>query len=101
MRRAARADASQYVIVRDLRKAGRTVAVTSSMGDGFPDLVVASPMGVWLIEIKDEAPNPKWEGPWSEKRHKLLTPDQKKFHARWPVRIAIVFTSEEALYATQ
>ena len=99
--RAARIDANQPGIVRDLRKAGRTVAVTSSMGDGFPDLVVASPMGVWLIEIKDEAPHPKWEGPWSEKRRKLLTPDQKKFHARWPVRIAIVFTSEEALYATQ
>lgn len=71
------------------------------MGDGFPDLVVASSMGVWLVEIKDEAPHPKWEGPWSEQRRKLLTKDQKKFHARWPVRIAIVFTSEEALYATQ
>ena len=40
MRRAAKVDANQPATVKALRDAGMTVAVTSSLGKGFPDLVV-------------------------------------------------------------
>lgn len=99
--RAARTDGNQTTIVAALRKAGRTVAVTSKMGDGFPDLVVGSPYGrVLLVEIKDEDPA-RYGGPYSPSRHVLLTGDQPDFHRRWATAIPIVFTIEEALKVTR
>lgn len=41
MRKHGRTDANQTKVVNHLRKAGFSVAITSSIGNGFPDLVVA------------------------------------------------------------
>lgn len=40
MRRAAKTDDNQKEIVAAFRRLGFTVAVTSALGQGFPDLVV-------------------------------------------------------------
>jgi len=62
--RARRTDANQEQLVKDLRKSGYTVAVTSEKGKGFPDLVIA----------KDFAQPPS---------KRKLTPDEVKFHTSW------------------
>lgn len=49
-RRAAKTDANQTKVVEHLRRAGLSVAVTSMVGNGFPDLVVA---GIKEAEIVD------------------------------------------------
>lgn len=41
MKKFGRTDANQTKVVNHLRKAGFSVAITSSIGNGFPDLVVA------------------------------------------------------------
>ena len=72
---AAKVDANQGEIVRYLRDIpGCKVAITSMVGNGFPDIVVAF-MGVnYLFEIKDGAKVPS---------ARKLTPAEKKFHAMW------------------
>ena len=70
MRRAAKIDANQNEIVDALRLAGASVAITSAVGDGFPDLVVGYEGENYLLEIKDGKKSP------SKQR---LTPDQKIF----------------------
>ncbi len=70
MRRAAKIDTNQNEIVDALRLAGATVAITSAVGGGFPDLVVGYECRNYLIEVKDGKKSP------SKQR---LTPDQKIF----------------------
>lgn len=64
MRKKGRVDANQTKVVNHLRKAGFSVAITSSIGNGFPDLVVAKDVMDWhkknfkgcktvLVELKD------------------------------------------------
>jgi hypothetical protein len=48
-----RADANQASIVRTLRGVGARVAVTSDVGDGFPDAVCCFRAQVFLLEIKN------------------------------------------------
>ena len=74
MRRAARTDANQPEIVKALRKVGASVAITSSAGDGFPDLVVGFRRVTYMLEVKDGSKPPC---------ERELTPDQVKFHAGW------------------
>jgi hypothetical protein len=80
MRKAARTDANQAEIVDALRAVGCAVAITSSAGDGFPDLVVsrrergAYRPTVYLIECKDGQKAPS---------ERALTPAQKRFHAEF------------------
>lgn len=88
MRRAAKIDANQQNIVAALRKAGCSVAVTSNVGDGFPDLCVGRCNQVFLLEVKDGAKPP------SARR---LTPDQERFHAEWRGHVAVVLCAEDAL----
>jgi Holliday junction resolvase len=84
MRKRGRVDNNQADIVRWLRKAGCTVAITSGMGDGFPDLVVGYRWRTRLIEIK--SPGGK------------LTPAQVTFIHTWTGEApAVVTTAEEAL----
>lgn len=52
MRIAAKVDQNQAAIVEYFRKAGFSVAITSSIGKGFPDLVVSYKGITWLIECK-------------------------------------------------
>jgi len=70
MRRAAKVDDNQSEIVSALRSIGATVAITSAVGDGFPDLVVGFNGVNFLLEIKDGK-----KAPSAQK----LTPDQKIF----------------------
>ena len=78
MSRAKKVDANQPEIVQTFRDLGAKVAITSSAGDGFPDLVVQyrNPMvrriQTLLVEIKDGNKPPS---------KRKLTPDQEKFHA--------------------
>lgn len=96
MRKYGKKDRNQTEVVNALRKAGLSVAITSSMGDGFPDLVVAKRTGVlsWdrprtvLIELKDPSQPPS---------ARKLSPDEKKFHGSWKGEIYVCTTAEEIL----
>ena len=87
--RAARIDANQNEIVRYLRTIpGCTVAITSMVGNGFPDIVVGYQGSNYLLEIKDSAKPPSKQ---------LLTPAENKFHNTWRGQVDIVKTFEECL----
>jgi hypothetical protein len=84
-----RTDGNQTKIVNQLRQLGFSVAITSMVGNGFPDLVVSNaaydkPTGKYwktiLVELKD--PN---QSPSARK----LSPDEKKFHEHWKGYIVI------------
>jgi len=79
MSRAKKVDANQADIVKTFRALGARVAITSSAGDGFPDLVVQywyshKPPHVYtmLVEVKDGSKPPC---------ERELTPKQEEFHA--------------------
>ena len=82
MSRARKVDRNQAEIVQLFRDLGASVAITSSAGDGFPDIVVQfrNParrnynIETVLVEIKD--------GELSPSRRKL-TPDQETFHSKF------------------
>ena len=74
MRRAARADDNQPAIVEALRQCGATVAITSKLGGGYPDLTVGYRGVTFMMELKDGDKSP------SERK---LTPAEEKFHREW------------------
>lgn len=88
MRRQARIDANQPQIVQGLRKCGYSVAITSGVGGGFPDIVVGARGRSLLFEIKD--PDQSASG-------RKLTEDERQFHMTWMGQIAIIETLEDAL----
>jgi ribosomal protein S2 len=53
MRRAAKIDANQPLIVEALRKAGATVQSLAAVGQGVPDLLVGYRNKTALVEVKD------------------------------------------------
>ena len=72
---AAKVDANQAEIVRYLRAIpGCKVAITSMVGNGFPDIVVGWMGRNYLFEIKDGAKPPS---------KRKLTPAERKFHKQW------------------
>lgn len=91
MRRASKIDDNQNAIVNSIRSYGFSVSITSAVGQGFSDLVVAyggKQRGrTWLVEVKDGAKSP------SKRR---LTADQVKFHDKWQAPIQIIETVEQA-----
>jgi hypothetical protein len=91
VRRRARIDANQPLIVKELRKAGRTVRILSPLGDGIPDLLVGNNGVNYLLEVKD---------PSKVLSQRKLTDDEKDFHDSWLGQKAIVKTVDEALRAT-
>lgn len=106
MKRAARRDAVEHLIVLSLERRGYAVAVVSDQG--HPDLLVSRGDAVWLIECKDPgAPNRTREravyrGALVE-LPRTLTPAQAKWWKRWLAAggkmPAIVSTVDEALAA--
>jgi hypothetical protein len=87
MRRAARVDGNQQEIVDALLKAGRSVFIASSIGRGFPDLVVGHDGKTYLLEVK------------TEKGKK--TPHQDMFVAYWRgSEVHIVRSPEDAIKIT-
>lgn len=81
MRRAAKIDDNQPEIVAAFRRMGCTVAITSAVGAGFPDLVVSYRGKNLMVEVKDGSRPPSAQ---------KLTADQEKFHAGWRAPIYIV-----------
>ena len=74
MRKRGRVDANQNEIVKQLRRIGCSVAVTSMVGSGFPDLVVGYKGKNYLIELKDGTKPPSAQE---------LTSDEVMFKANW------------------
>lgn len=87
-RRAAKIDANQGDIVQAFRALGCSVAITSAVGDGFPDLVVGINGLNVLVEIKDGARPP------SERK---LTPAQVVFHDGWRGQVVVVISVDQAI----
>ena len=86
MRRAAKVDGNQNAIVSDLRKLGCSVAITSALGKGFPDIVVGLRGRNYLFEIKDPAQPP------SKQR---LTPDERDFAGDWFGQYSVITSVED------
>jgi len=78
MRRFAKTDDNQQLIVKQLRQLGCSVAITSMIGKGFPDFVVGYQNKNYLIELKDGA---------KTKSRKELTVDEVKFFESWKGQI--------------
>ncbi len=85
---AARTDSNQNDIVTALRDLGATVNITSSLGDGFPDLVVSFQNRWFLIEIKDGSKTPSRQN---------LTSDEAAFHAKQRAPVYIADSPQDAL----
>ena len=95
--RAARTDSNQQQVVADLRLLGFSVAVTSALGNGFPDLVVGyqDAAGVkqnLLVELKDGAKPPSKQA---------LTADEIVFRERWNGRLITARTVDEIVSETR
>jgi Holliday junction resolvase len=88
MRRRGRTDANQKEIVKTFRQLGFSVAVTSAIGCGFPDIIIGKHGKNWLVEIKDGKRIP------SERR---LTQDEEDFAAEWRGAMYIVESIEEVI----
>jgi len=86
MRRIARTDDNQQLIVKQLRQLGCSVAITSMIGKGFPDLVVGHQNKNFLIELKDGA---------KTKSRKALTVDEVKFFESWKGSVCKCETIDE------
>ena len=88
MRRAARIDDNQNEIVKALRNVGASVAITSQMGKGFPDIVVGYRGLNFLFEIKDGNKVPS---------KRKLTDDEVQFFGNWHGQVDIVESIDDAL----
>lgn len=83
-------DANQSTIVRELRQAGCSVAVTSNLGDGFPDLVVGWRGVNYLFEIKDGTLPPSG---------RKLTKEELEFRKTWTGQYYVIESTTNALEA--
>lgn len=86
--RAGRIDANQPEIVAAFRRLGCTVAITSNVRDGFPDIVVGFRGINLLVEIKDGSKIPS---------ARKLTPDEQKFHDNWKGGAVIVESVDDVV----
>lgn len=100
VRKAAKVDSNELVIVGILQREGCIVSRVCGRGadinSGFPDLVVSYQRGsrreTILIEIKD--------GDKAPSRQKLR-PNQEEFRRKWKGRIYVVTNEDEALEAIE
>ena len=89
MRAYGRVDANQTKLVKQLRQIpGCSVAATSSMSHGFPDLVVGYQGRTYCFEVKDPDKPPS---------ARKLTTDEIVFRAAWRGHYAVVETIEDCL----
>jgi len=86
MRKYGNIDNNQNEIVKKLRETGHSVAITSSMGQGFPDILIGRNGLNLLCEIKT-----------SDKAQ--LTDDELDWHTEWKGKVVIVHDWEEAVQA--
>lgn len=87
MRRIHGTDDNQKEIIQALRDVGASVFVTSGVGGGFPDIVVALRGVNYLMEIKDGEKYPS---------QRKLNATEQDFHDRWQGPCAVVESVDEA-----
>jgi Holliday junction resolvase len=88
MRRAAKIDDNQKKIVEQLRRCGVSVAVTSMMGKGFPDIIAGHNGVNYMIELKD--------GAKTASRRKL-TEDEQEWHKKWKGKVHVADDIDDCL----
>ena len=89
MRRAAKADDNQQQIVKALRKIpGVSVAVTSQLGKGYPDLNIGYKGKNYLVELKDGN---------KAKSQQKLTEDEIEWHKNWTGSVIVCNSLEQIL----
>jgi len=81
-RRTHRKDANHNQIAKVFERAGCTVVDTSSMGGGFPDMIVARRGRTVVVEVKSRS---------------KPSDDQKDFAIWWRGAHAFVYSDDEAL----
>ena len=83
-RTAAKIDTTQPAIVKALEAAGWSVLSLAPLGYGAPDILASHRDGTaGLMEVKTKGND--------------LTPDQRKFHAKWKGNIGVAYSAEQAL----
>jgi len=92
VRRFAKIDDNQRVIVEALRNAGASVQSLATVGKGCPDIVVGFRGKNVLMEIKKDGVSPS---------RQRLTPDEQAWHEAWKGSVVIVKTADEALKAME
>jgi hypothetical protein len=85
MRLRGRVDKLQSEIVLGLRTAGVKVAITSNIGNGFPDLLVKFRGTLYLMEIKSKGGK--------------LTQDERDFFDEWQDVTTVIYSLDDALKA--
>lgn len=88
MRRAARVDGNQKVIVGDLRAVGVSVQHLHTVGQGCPDILCGWQGGNWTFEIKDP------DQPPSKRK---LTEAEAEWHITWRGQVDVIETAEDAI----
>jgi hypothetical protein len=88
MRRAARIDSNQPMIVDGLRAVGATVQPIHTIGRGCPDLLVGYRGRNYLMEVKDGSLSPS---------RRYLTEDEEDWHRGWNGQVTVVEDLTEAL----
>jgi hypothetical protein len=88
MRQAARTDNNHAEVRKALRDAGATVEDLSAVGKGCPDLLAGWRGWNFLFEVKDGSKPPS---------HRVLTVDQKEWHATWGGQVNVVTSGDEAV----
>lgn len=89
MKKIAKVDGNQKQVVTSLRKIpGVSVAITSQLGSGFPDIVVGHKGFNYLIELKDGSKPPSG---------RRLTDDEKQWHVNWKGQVSICNDFDEVL----
>jgi hypothetical protein len=86
--RAKRIDGNQNEIVKELRKLGCSVAVTSQLGNGFPDLIIGVAGENHLVELKDGDKPPS---------QRNLTKLEHQFKDTWRGKVYICCSLEEII----
>ena len=86
MRYKGRVDDNQTNIVQKFKGAGYSVAITSNLGNGFPDIVVGKCGINLLIEIKDGDKPPS---------RRKLTEDELRWHTAWRGTVLIVENEQD------
>ncbi len=88
-RRPHKIDVNQPALVRQLRGIpGVSVAITSQLGCGFPDLVVGVAGKNLLLEVKD---------PDNPPSKRALTEDEQNWHEAWRGQVSVVETLDDVL----
>lgn len=79
-------DSNQPMMVAALRHLGYSVAVTSAIGKGFPDIVVGYNDANLVVEIKDPGKPPS---------KRKLTDDEEKWQSAWRGSVIVAETTDD------